>query len=288
MKQNETIENSNKKITKKGIVKFDPDTAKTLPITTGRKRTSGYFVSKKYNNLTIEIKAFESLNGYDLITFFQMLDDYQKNPDKWEYNTSFQLKDENERIVKKRIFKLKNLCKQRQILNKKPNRISIAKSFKRWYQAELIYNYHKENNILETRYIYEYMVSNDNYDELIIIANCSFLDFCLENGMAMNWERLVKYGKNYYGLELDIYLQFRSIQYGKKTKKYKYPDVIKEQTLFHHIGLNNDVKDIKHKREKLKLAFKKFEEITGIKYILQKDEFNEYKWVKSYSQFIEK
>jgi len=268
---------------RKGIVKFDPDTAKTLPISTNRKRKIGWIVERKSNGLTLSIKAIESLNAYDLIALFKMLDDYSKNNEKWEYQGTMQIDNERERILKKRSFDLKELCRQRGISTNKNNRKSIAESFKRWYQAELTYTYEGDAPIY-TRYIFEFKV-DENYEKIDIVANINFLELCLENGMAMNWERLNKYGKSYYGLQLDIYMQFRAIAYGKKNKKYKYPDVIKEETLFNHLGINEEIKELKHKREKVKQAFKKFEEITGQKYIYNK---SEKKWIKeSYLKYIQ-
>ena len=274
MKQNEIIENSNKKITKKGIVKFDPDTAKTLPISTNRKRTKGWVVEREYNGLILAIEAFESLNAYDLIALFQMLDDYSKNFELWQEIGEIH-DDDFVRKLMQREFSLNILCKQRDIKTDKRNRETIAKSFERWYKTELIYK--RTDHITKTRYLFEYKVDKD-FKTITIVANTNFLDFCLTNGMAMNWARLVKYGKNYYALELDIYLQFRSIQYGKKTKKYSYPNTINEKTLFKHLGIETEVKDYREKRRKVKQAFKKFEEITGIKYFYDR---KERKWFKN-------
>jgi hypothetical protein len=258
------------KIQRKGIIKFDPDTAKVLPISTNRKRTKAWIVERVYNGLTLSISAFESLNAYDLIALFQMLDDYSKNNNEWEYQGKMQIDDESERILMKRTFNLKNLSKQRGISTHKNNRKQIAESFKRWYQAELIYQYEGDTPI-HTRYIFEYKV-DENYENITIVANTNFLDLCLHNGMAMNWERLIKYGKNYYALQLDIYLQFRAIAYGKKIKKYAYPNTIHEETLFNHLGIEHEVRDIREKRRKTKQAFEKFKEITGIEYIYNKTE----------------
>ena len=276
------MQNSNT-IQRKGIVKFDPDTAKTLPISTNRKRIKSWIVEREYNRLTLSIQAFESLNAYDLIALFQMLDDYSKNNEKWEYRGTTKFgSDDFERKLVYRKFDLKELCKQRNILTKKTNRKSIAESFERWYKAEIIYK--RKNDVTKTRYIFEFKVDT-NYNYIEIIANANFLDFCLQNGMAMNWERLSKYGKSYYGLQLDIYMQFRAIAYGKKTKKYKYPDVVKEETLFKHLGIDEEIKDIREKRRKVKQAFKKFKEITGQKYIYDK---SERKWIKeSYLKYTQ-
>jgi len=269
---------------RKGIIKFDADTAKLLPISTDRKRKEGFIETREGNDLSITIKAPESLNYYDLITLFQALDDYSKNNDKWEFQGKMQIDKETERILKKRTFDLEELCIQRGISVHKNNRKSIANSFERWFNAKLIYRYEDEDKPISTRYIYEYEVNEKKYDKLTIIANANFLDLCLQDGMAMNWERLIKYQKNYYAIALDIHLQFRAIAYGKKTKKYKYPDIIKEETLFKATGIDNDVKEIREKRRKLKQAFKKFEEVTGQKYIYDK---LERKWIKeSYLKFV--
>jgi len=206
------MQNSNSIQQRKGIIKFDPDTAKTLPISTNRKRIKFWIVEREYNGLTLSIQAFESLNAYDLIALFQMLDDYSKNNEKWEYQGTMQINNEIKRILKKRNFDLKELCKQRKISTNKNNRKSISESFERWYKAELIYKYKEENPTeIHTRYIFEYEVDK-NFEKMTIVANTNFLDFCLKNGMAMNWERLIKYGKSYYGLQLDIYLQFNTIK----------------------------------------------------------------------------
>jgi hypothetical protein len=268
--------NSNNKTQRKGIIKFDPGTAKTLPISTNRKRTNAWSVEREYNGLVMSIQAFESLNAYDLIALFQMLDDYSKNKSKWENRgkTKFSDNDNFERILMYRKFDLKELCKQRNILTKKINRKTITESFDRWYKAEIIYK--RPNDMTKTRYIYDFKVDKE-YNFIEIIANSNFLDFCLQNGMAMNWERLTKYGKNYYALQLDIYLQFRSIKFNKQKNKYAYPNTIKEETLFNHLGIETEIKDLRHKREKVKQAFSKFKEITGQKYIYNKVEK---KWIK--------
>ncbi len=276
------MQNSNT-IQRKGIVKFDPDTAKTLPISTNRKRKKAWIVERKYNKLTLSIQAFESLNAYDLIALFQMLDDYSKNNSSWEYigTTKFR-SDDFERKLVYRKFDLKELCKQRGILTKKTNRKSIAESFERWYKAEIIYK--RKNDVTKTRYIFEFKVDT-NYNYIEIIANANFLDFCLQNGMAMNWERLTKYGKNYYALQLDIYMQFRAIKFGKRKNKYKYPDILKEETLFNHLGIDEEIKDTREKRRKVKQAFQKFKEVTGQKYIYDK---LERKWIKeSYLNYLQ-
>jgi len=272
---NSEQEISKQQIQKKGMVKFDPDTAKTLPISTLRKRIKGWSVEREYNGLKLSIEAFESLNSYDLITLFQMLDDYSKKRDLWEDKGSMKLSDDEERKLVYRKFNLKELCLQRNILNKKANRKSISDSFKRWYKTEIIYKY--PNQTLNTRYIFEFKV-DDNFNEIEIIANAQFLDFCLqENKMVMNWGRLIEYGKNYYALQLDIYIQFRTIKYGKTKNKYTNPNIIKEETLFNHLGIGEEIKDLKEKRRKSKEAFKKFKEITGIGYIFDN---KEEKWIK--------
>ena len=274
----------NSSIQRKGIIKFDSDTARFLPVSASRKRKIGFIEKRESSHISITIKALESLNYYDLIALFQMLDDYSKNNEKWEFKGIMQIDDESQRILKKREFDLKKLCRQRGILTKKNNRKSIAESFKRWYQAELIYQYTFENEI-HTRYIFEYKV-DENLEKMTIIANTNFLDMCLENGMAMNWERLIKYRKNYYAIALDIYMQFRAIKFGKRKKKYKYPDILKEETLFKHLGINEEIKDLREKRRKVKQAFEKFKEITGQRYIYSSEER---KWIKeSYLKYIQK
>ena len=75
-------------------------------------------------------------------------------------------------------------------------------------------------------------------------------------------------------------------KYFSHNRKYVYPNIIKEGTLFLHTGIEHEVKELKHKREKLKQAFKKFKEITGIEYIYDK---KERKWIKkSYLEKIKK
>jgi len=271
-------------IQRKGIIRFDADTAKLLPISADRKRKEGFKETRETNNLSITIKAPESLNYYDLIALFQMLDDYSKNNNKWKFQGKMQIDEESERILKKRIFSLKDLCIQKGLSTHKNNRKSIADSFERWFNATLIYQYEDEDKPIKTRYIYEYEIDEKKYDELTIIANTNFLDMCLRDGMAMNWDRLLKY-KSYYAMGLDIHLQFRAIMYGKKTAKYTYPNIIKEETLFKAAGIDTDVKEIREKRRKLKQAFEKLEKVTGQKYIYDK---LERKWIKeSYLKFIE-
>ena len=268
------------------LVKFDPLIIRAFPSSTGRKRIENWSAEREYNGFIIEIKAPVSLNGYDYIAFFQMLYDYSINKNKWKYQGSLRIDDETERILMKRTFDLTKLAEERGLTKNKNNRESISRAFHRWFQAELTYKYKEEQEDIEikTRYIYEYKIDKKK-QKITITANTSFFDDCLNGGMLMNWGRLLKYRNNNYALELDIYLQFNSIKYmhGRK-RKYAYPNVVREETLFNSIGLDNEIKYLKHKREKLKKAFQKFEEVTGIKYIYSR---LERKWIKE-SYFLRK
>ena len=272
---------------REGIIKFDPLSAKLLPISANRKRKKGWEVYRVYQDKIVKIKAFESLNGYDFVTLFQLIDDYIQNNEEW------QVENEKSKFIKRRL-NLKDLCKQRGILTKKANRKTIADSIDRWYKAEILYTSKKKMKvpkeerkkypIFKTRYIFEFGC-DENFEEAEITANKDFIEFCIRAGMAMNWRRLVNYGKNYYAIQLDIYLQFSSILYNKKHKKYKYPDIVREETLFLSLGVNEDVKELRHKREKVKQAFKAFEKETGVKYIYDK---KERKWIKeSYLKYLQ-
>ena len=274
------FELNNIKKTRQGIIRFDSVTAKLLPVSMGRKRYNNFVANKIWKDFEIEITANESLNGYDMITLFMLIDDYQQNLSKWTKAGNI-----DGRPILKRTLDLKELCYIKNIKTDKNNRKTIYKAIRRWYEAEITYKF-KNNTEQNSRYIFELKVDKNTYNKIEINVNQKFMDFCIKNGMTMNWKRLLNYKQNYYAMNLDIFLQFNT----KPVKnKYYYKDVFLEETLFNHIGLSDDVKDIKHKREKLKRAFDEIYKKLKVKYVFVAGKgTEENKWCKeSYLKYIE-
>ena len=257
--------------------RIDADTIHTLPLTSSRQRIPLYENSRKFGDLTMTMKAVESLNAYDLITLGQLLQDYQENPTSWGDAGVMRIDDsgaERNLIYKK--LDLGQMAKDKGLSSHKHNRQTIFDSITRWYRAELMYQYDNES-VMHTRYVFEFKEDVDaegTCREVDIVVNQNFFDLCLKQGLIFNWRRLVGYGDKFYAVQLDAYLQSNKV---KTERGYAYRSTIKEETLFKALGLDRTHMKQFTKRAKLKGAFKIIEEAGLPKFLL---DIKNKRWVR--------
>lgn len=258
--------------------RIDADTIHTLPLSSSRQRTKNYLSSRRFGDLAMTMKAPESLNAYDLITLGQLLQHYQESPDKWEDAGEMKIDDTGAvRHLIRTNLDLAKMAKQRGLSSHKHNRKTIFESIYRWFQAELLYKYDGES-VIRTRYIFEFTEKIDEegrFRDVKIIANQNFFDLCLHEGLVFNWRRLASYGEKFYSVQLDAYLQANKI---KINGGYAYRNVLREETLFKALGLNNTNMKEWDKREKLKSAFNTIEKAGLPRYLYDRENR---RWVRS-------
>lgn len=248
--------------------RIDADAIHTLPLTASRQRIPFYKNSRKFGDLTMTMKAAESLNAYDLITLGQLLQDYQERPESWSDAGTMRIDDSGagRNLIYKKL-NLAQMAKEKGLSSHKHNRQTIFDSITRWYRAELMYQYDGES-IIHTRYVFEVKENIDAEGmcrEVDIVVNQNFFDLCLQEGLVFNWRRLVGYGDKFYAIQLDAYLQSNKV---KTEGGYVYRSTIKEETLFKALGLDKTHMEQFTKRAKLKGAFKTIEEAGLPKYLL--------------------
>jgi len=248
--------------------RIDADAIHTLPLAASRQRIPMYENSRKFGDLTMTMKAVESLNAYDLITLGQLLQDYQESPESWSDAGVMRIDDSGaERTLIYKKLDLAQMAKEKGLSSHKHNRQTIFESISRWYRAELMYQYDNES-VIHTRYVFEFKENVDAEGmcrEVDIVVNQNFFDLCLKEGLVFNWRRLVGYGDKFYAVQIDAYLQSNKV---KIKNGYAYRSTIKEETLFKVLGLDKTHMKQYTKRAKIKRAFAAIEKAGLPKYLL--------------------
>lgn len=184
--------------------KMDHNTLHFLPFLPTRKREKGFYVRRNWGNLELEITARETLNTYDLVTLLFTVKEYLK--------TGYKAGEINGKEVAGITINVKKLLKERGLLTKKVNRLTLLNSFLRLKTIDLVF-INKQGAKSYTTYIYEIEVDKD-ITEIKIAANKKFIDFVTTKGILINLKRIVEYtDKEQYAILLDLYLQ------GTKRKK---------------------------------------------------------------------
>ena len=245
------------------ITKIDPYLLHCLPFSPSHIRRGGFKVSRVFGTTEMTVTAFETLNHLDLLTILQLSKYYITN--RSEYGESARV-DGFE--VLKGYINLAELATERGLLNKKANRKTILDSIKRLKSADVDFTYlnkfGKPEKTVYTKYIFQIEApENNDLNEVAIIVNKAFLDFCIDNGVIVNISRLYKY-KSAYTFFLDVFLQ------GTHWNSYD------EGLLFEKIGLDIINMPGWEKRRMLKKAFWEIKTITGLDFQFQK---NSKKWV---------
>lgn len=221
--------------------KIDSFLVHAMPFVPTRARESDFEITRSWGEKRIKIKSDETLNFYDLISILQLLQDYILNKKKYK---SIEIGERDDKLeafwfpVELDAFVLK-----RGVENDINNRKTIYKSLERLFKMEIEIG-GKGDPPRKTRFIYD-LKPNKDFTKAVGFVNKLFYDFCLENGMVINIDRLISYKENGYAVILDTFIQ--STEKGYK----RYP----EGLLFGKLNLNETKMSIKDKRKKLKRAF---------------------------------
>lgn len=256
----------------KQLVKMDYEVLHFLPFKPSIRRTRGFFVERKYGNIILELTANWTLNTFDLITFSQILKQFQENTDSWE-DSGEMGEGKYKRIVIKMQIDIEKMVRERELRNVKNVRKTITDSLERIATIRLKYTL--PDKFIYTQYVYDFEI-DDEHKKGIIYLNKNFIEFCIEHGLLFNYGRLVHYKKSYSVL-LDAYLQGTKVK-EKGNKNYSYRKTYKHEDLERILFLNEIKKRQNDKRKIIELAFKELHIRGGLPlYIYWKSQD---KWVR--------
>ncbi|MBS9782540.1 MAG: hypothetical protein KGV43_01915 [Arcobacter sp.] len=261
------------------VVKMDCDILHFLPFKPTIRRTRGFFVERRWGQTKMELTADWTLNSYDLISFAQVLNEYQKNKDKWE-TVGEMGSGKYKREVIKMELDIQKFVQYRNIDNVKKNRKSIFDSLERLFSIKL--KYETDEKIIYTRYVYDIEIEkNEDYKKITTYVNKPFLEFCIKSGMLFNFGRLINYSKAYSCL-LDSYIQGTKV---KTDKGYTYKNIFKEEDLFEILYLNEVKDNNTNKHKKIADAFTELHQVGKLPlYVFDKIEKT---WIKEdYLKFL--
>jgi hypothetical protein len=254
---------------KKEIAKLDHRTIHFLPFLPARNREKNFILERAWGNEKIIIKAIETLNVYDLITFIFILKEYINN----NY-TEGKLKELGDREFTEIEINVKKILKERGIKNKKINRETFFNSLKRLKSIELEI-FTKNNKRILTNYLIE-IVADTELNNIKILANKKYIDNVIKQGIIINIDRILTYNKKeQYTILLDLYLQGTKI---KKDNKYYFRNYYTNDEI--EFALKLDLTDLPvfKKRQIVKNAFENLFKDKNITYI-----YNKHKnmWIKT-------
>ena len=254
--------------------KIDPIILHTIPFLPSRTRKENYQIKREWGDRTLTLRAKETLNTYDFITLLQLLKDYVQKQSEWE--KVGETLEKGKFILRKKID-ISALARERGVLNKTANKKTILKSILRLAGIDVNMTNKKTGDENNTKYIYETKYKGDNqiseydyyknngisstpqetadYKEIEVLANQLFFDFCINNGLVINLDNILKYSKENTVL-LDVFIQ--------STNWDKY----NEELLFERCGLNETAMSEKEKRRLLKKSFTEFNKFNENKFTL--------------------
>jgi len=204
-----------------------------LPFKPSVKREKGFSVDRIHGEKVMSVKALESLNVVDFVVFVQMVNDYGQDPLKWR--NAGKVEDRN---LTKRTLDLAHMTRERVGNSDKRNREITAKCLER--MSNLKITIVDEQSTTHTWYIHQIKIAND-FTSAEVVVNEIFLLKCVNNGLVFDFGRLLNYGKNYYAVLLDSYLQGtkerekingRFKRNGKLFYRHKYEEEELFNTLF--------------------------------------------------------
>jgi hypothetical protein len=243
------------------ITKMDYDLLHFLPFKPSIRRIRGFDVVRNYGNGKMELSADWTLNYYDLITFAQLLAEYNK--EKYNLKITGTMGDEEFKTdVVELEVDIEKLTKLRELSNNKHNRKSIKDSIDRLFSIKL--KLETETSFITTRYIYHFKADKE-YKTSKIYFNKGFIEHCLKSGLLFNYGRLMAYNNKGYATLLDAYIQStktKTLKTYKKSKndkdiyEYEYKKSYKNEELLEKLFLNELNKKDYDKQKIMENAFK--------------------------------
>ncbi len=258
------------------FTKMDPDTLHFLPFLPSRNRENGMELERSWGNYILKIRAFETLNAYDLITLMFITREYINKGYVSGYIDIDSAGEKKE--VAKVTLDVPSIMKEKGALNKRKNREAFLKSVWRLKSTELIFYHKEEKSYRYTYYIYEFDVDKDIYS-IVIYANKKFVDFVLKSGLLVNMGRVLRYDdREQYAVLLDIYIQSTKVKHSRKYKGYPPTDFLDYRDRFSLAEIEKVLKlDLINlpkfkKMQIMREAFNKVHEIGGLpKYVFNKN-----------------
>ena len=272
------------------VTRMDPDTLHFLPFLPNRNREGKMELERTWGNYTLKIRAFETLNAYDLITLMFITREYVNKGYVSGY-IDIDSAGEKKEVAKVNLDVL-SIMKEKGVLNKRKNREAFLKSVWRLKSTELVFYHKKDKSYRYTYYIYEFDVDKDIYS-IVIYANKRFVDFILKSGLLVNMGRILKYNeKEQYAILLDIYIQSTKVKHSRKYKGYPPTDFLDYRDRFSLTEIEKALKlDLLNlpKYKKMQIIRDAFDKIHKIgklpKYIYNK---GENMFIKVIEQFMNK
>lgn len=184
------------------VTKIDNELMHIMPFSGSRKREDKYSVERVWGEKTYQLSAYETLNHTDMIVFFQIINDFLANADKW-----ISAGNVDGTALIKREFDIKNMTFDRLGNTNKHNRKTTLQSIDRIKTIALRAKYPNSDFAIDTWYIHKVEADRTHFSKCAIVANKTFIEYCIRDGIRINYGRLIKYGNNGYSAILDAYLQ---------------------------------------------------------------------------------
>lgn len=215
----------------------------TLPFVASRKRQKGFDIVRHYGDWSLHMRAYETLNYYDLITLLFLAKRYLEQ----DYEDLGYREDDGRRVVRMALD-LETLVKERGLHNQRTNRHSVVASLERLMDCK--FTVITADGTKTAAWIIAALQVDRDEKRVEVDCNARFLDWCAK-GVLVNLGRLVQYRDNGVAVLVDTYLQ------GTKQRKggrWMYRDWISEDKLFELIDPHDQVPAYKL-RQQLKNAF---------------------------------
>jgi hypothetical protein len=213
-----------------------------LPFVASRKRQKGFDIVRHYGDWSLHMRAYETLNYYDLITLLFIAKRYLEG----DYEDLGYRENDGRRVVRLKLD-LEVLVKERGLQNQRGNRHSIVASLERLMDCKFTVI---EAGTKTAAWIIAALQADDQEKTVEVDCNARFLEWCAR-GVLVNLGRLVKYRDNGIAVLVDTYLQGTK---QRKSEHWVYRSHIHETKLFELIDPHQQVPA--HKlRQQLKYAF---------------------------------
>jgi hypothetical protein len=265
--------------------KIDHKTLHFLPFVPTTHRKKNFALMREWGNLEMIIKAYETLNTYDLFTLLYIVKEYVVNGYDGGY---LKIKLDGKEIVKEIAgitINIDKFLEARGISKNMNNKKTLINSINRLKSIDLTFIGKTSGKVTRTSYIYEFEI-NKRFTEVAISANKKFIEFVINNGILVNLERLQSYGKReQYAILLDLYLQGNKIKIeNKKRTKYIYREKFTNKEIEQVLKLDLTKMKKSDKKEKIEKTFELLH--TKGKLPLYKYSKTDDMWVKTFEEEI--
>lgn len=235
--------------------KLDHQTLHYLPFLATKDRKGNYLFVGEWGNQQMILRAYETLNTYDLKVLLYVIQEYLTN--------HYVVGDFNGRPVVQIAINVESIMKRMKIHNKKVNRKTFRNSIERLKSVSVAFINKITSEEVNTTYIYEFEVDKD-IKTIVIFANKKFIEYILKHGITIELERINKY-KSQYTVLLDLYIS------GTKKKinnRYVFRTKYTYDELLTALKLNN--LNRKKIMQIIRKSFQEFKQNTEIEYIFDK------------------